>query len=245
MDNEHKLLEPEIKAMTLDHLKIKGIIDKTTTVINEFTIDQYSRRVDLVLANNRHLTAIEVKSEADSLDRLEGQVNTYLDYFDKVIVVAAPKHVDKILKTTPDQVGVWQVSNKLITIKRRGKTVPIKREANLIALMKANELVKLSNSLGLSRTSQSRHSAENALKLAPTRVLKDASIQYIKKRFSSTSSRFWEQAENRAISPKHIELLSPYKEQRAQIKREQEKRNSFWNTLSKSLEENLDHLSAA
>jgi len=73
-----RLLEPQIKALIINYLRSKNKLNQDTTVINEFTVDGYSRRVDLLVADKKHFIAFEVKSEADSLTRLEGQTQKYL-----------------------------------------------------------------------------------------------------------------------------------------------------------------------
>ncbi len=59
----------------------------------------------MVISRNDELWAVEVKSEADSLSRLDGQVRAYLDCFDKVIVVSASKHVSHVLQMVPREVA--------------------------------------------------------------------------------------------------------------------------------------------
>ena len=226
-----KLLEPEIKAIVLNHLKENGCISGKTSVINEFTIDNYSRRVDLALANQNHLIAFEIKSEADSLFRLEGQVEKYLEYFDKVVIVAASKHIESIFDTAPQNVAIWEISKKGISVRRRGRIEQIKNKEKLINLMKANELIKLSNQLGLSRQSRDRRTSETVLQNAPISKLREAALKSIKKRFLQTYSSFWQHVRNSEVKPQHIDLLSPYKEERESLKIKNANKKVFWENL--------------
>ena len=114
--DSNKILEIDIKAIILEYLIAKSRLNENHSIISEFAVDRNSRRADLVIADDRRLTGFEIKSEADSLCRLTGQTEKYLDYFDKVIVVAAPKHISNIVKTTPKNVAIWEVSNKGIKI---------------------------------------------------------------------------------------------------------------------------------
>ena len=214
MMNDQRQLEPEIKACTLNHLFKKGVINHNYTIINEFTIDRYSRRVDLVIASDKRLTAIEIKSEADSLIRLQGQTDKYLEYFDKVIIVAAPKHIINIIRTVPKQVAVWEISGDNIKIIQQGKIVPIKNKTRFIDLMTAGELIKLSNQLGMHKCSVSRKSLEQILEKAPLSKLKKAALCNIQERYILTSSFFWNIAKNTKVLPEHIELLSPSRDNR-------------------------------
>lgn len=232
--NITQLLEPAIKAMLLNHLKDKGSIDQSTTVINEFTLDSYSRRVDIALVNKKNLTAFEIKSEADSLIRLDGQTKKYLEYFDKVTIVAASKHINNIMKNVPENVAVWEIFDGQLKVKRRGRTVPITNKNKIIGLMKANELLRLSNRLGLSIKSKNRRSAEQALKNTSVSALKKAALQCVKERFHMTYSLFWEHVKTNKVLPEHINLLSPYKNARQSQKRAEEEKELFWNNWAPS-----------
>lgn len=224
-------LEPEIKAATLSRLMSDGCLSRGQTVINEFTIDGYSRRVDLVIATDKHLIAIEVKSEADSLYRLAGQTEKYLEYFDKVIVVTAPKHLAKILETVPKHVAVWEISNGNIKIRQRGKIIPVKDKTKLLRLMKANELIKLTHKLDLCIQSKNRRSAECALTNAPLSEIKRNLIESLKNRFILSCSHFWSDVRTSKVSAKHIDLLSPYKKERQSQKSSERETALFWSTF--------------
>lgn len=238
--HKEKLLEPEIKAIVLNHLKENGRISGKTSIINEFTIDNYSRRVDLALANQNHLIAFEIKSEADSLFRLGGQVEKYLEYFDKVIIVAASKHIAGIFATAPQNVGIWEISKKGILVRRRGKIEQIRNKEKLTNLMKANELIKLSNQLGLSTQFKDRRSSVTALQNAPISTLREAALESIKKRFLQTYSSFWQHVRNSEVRPQHIDLLSPYKEGRESLKIRDANKQAFWENLFTSDCEDLN-----
>lgn len=226
-----RLLEPEIKAITLNYMLDKAQLIQGQIVINEFTLKSYSRRVDLLFTTQKHLIAVEVKSEADSLQRLSGQTSKYLEYFDKVIIVAASKHIQNIIRTVPKNVEIWEVCNGHIRIKQRGKIVPITNKAKLLDLMKANELLKLSSKLGLSTPSKNRRSAEKVLKKAPVNKLRQAVLENLAQRFSMTCSLFWQGIKNKEVSSKHIELLSPYKEKRLSLKAAKKEKELFWDSF--------------
>lgn len=234
MFSQERLLEPDIKALVLNHLKANGRLTHDTSIINEFTIDRFSRRVDLAAIEEKSLVAFEIKSEADSLYRLEGQVEKYLKYFDKVIIVAASKHIKQITKTVPSHVGVWEVSNGKIKIKRSGRRISIRDKSSLIDLMKANELLKLSNRLNLTPSSKTRLHLEAALQRSPSGTLKRAAIQYIKERFHGTYSLFLNKVADNQVSPEDIQLLSPYKKERLAMKKLSEN-NTIWNKWGENL----------
>lgn len=233
--NSIQLLEPDIKAMILNHLKHRGDLHKNVSIINEFTIDNYSRRVDLAIVDENNLIAIEIKSEADSLCRLSGQVETYLEYFDKVIVVAASKHMKKIMKTVPKNVAVWEILNNQLKVKKRGKIVRTNNKNKIIRLMTASELLKLANKLSLPFESSNRNSLEKILEQLSVSTLRESALRCIKKRFHITSSAFLKNICVNEAKPKDLELLSPYKKERLAAKVIREKREATWNSWAATL----------
>lgn len=240
MNINQRLLEPEIKAMILNHLKDRNKLNQGATIINEFTIDDYSRRVDLAVIDTKYFIAFEVKSEADSLNRLVGQTQKYLEYFDKVVIAAASKHIDKIIETVPQNVAVWEVCDGGLKIRRRGKIIPISNKSKFIGLMKANELLKLCNKLSLSPKSKNRHSVKMALQNVPLSTLREATLQYIQERFSMTNSLFWQNLGSKQALPEHVELLSPYKEERRYKIAQKAEKEAFWKEKASFLVEDQD-----
>ena len=55
--------ETKIKAMVLNRLRSRGEIDSSSTIINEFNVDNSSRRVDLAIITRNKTVAIEIKSK--------------------------------------------------------------------------------------------------------------------------------------------------------------------------------------
>ena len=234
-----KLLEPDIKAIVLNHLKEKGQLTHDTTVISEFTIDNFSRRVDLALIHNGILIAIEIKSEADSLSRLSGQIEKYKDCFDKVIVISASKHLKEVMTKAPKTVAVWEIDNRKIRIKQRGKVCQINDKTQLMNFMKVNELKRLSNSLKLKIDYNSKINLKSELQNVPLSTLRNAAIQSINERYKNTSSIFLEQILKRDISPLDLNLLSRFKKDREQIKSLKSINNSLWLQWEKKLTDDL------
>ncbi len=237
--NSARLLETDVKAITLNHLIEKGLLIPGQAIINEFTLKGYTRRIDLLLPTQKHLFAIEIKSEADNLNRLDGQVRKYLEYVDKVIVVATSKHIKNIMRNVPDQVAVWEVCKGRIKVIQPGKIIPIKNTSKLLHLMKANELVKLSNKLGFSSRSKKRHSTENALENVSKIALKQAVIENLTKRFFLAYSSFWKTLGEQSVSPECVKLLSPYREQRLFRETAKKAKELFLKNIAPSNSEDL------
>ncbi len=232
-----RLLEPEIKAMIFNHLLINGHLSSDASIINEFTVCNYSRRVDLAVIEKNRLTAFEIKSEADSLSRLEGQTEKYLEIFDKVVVVADSKHIESILKTVPKHVAVWEISKATLKIKQRGKFIPTQDKTSLLNLMKASELRKLCKKFDLPSTSKNRNTLIKTLQASSLRKIRNAAILCVKERFQATSNMFLKATENTEALPKDIELLSPYIKSRRYENTLIENKKLRWETLKTHLNE--------
>lgn len=81
----------------------------TASMITEFRVGKC--KADLVIFNGT-ATAYEIKSERDSLSRLERQIEAYRDVFAKVYVIAGENHIDAIFESVPSDVGILKLSER-------------------------------------------------------------------------------------------------------------------------------------
>ncbi|EHH1218515.1 sce7726 family protein [Vibrio parahaemolyticus] len=200
-------LEPEIKSNIINYLIENWELTSQDLIINEFTVGDFSRRVDLAVIKSSRLFAFEVKSDSDSLVRLEGQVSKYQEYFDKVIVVTAPRHTLKALELTPSNVGVWEISKGTITIKRKGRIKEVNSRKEFIEMMTAVELKKLSRSLQISSPNVKRKTLERVLDNVAVSKLRNAAIDFIKGRYKSRNDSFFENLQTGMSTPDDLEYL--------------------------------------
>lgn len=82
---------------------------RTTTMLTEFRVD--SCKADVVMLNGS-ATAYEIKSERDSLRRLEDQVSAYRKVFANVNVIAGENHIDDIMLIVPSDVGILRLTSR-------------------------------------------------------------------------------------------------------------------------------------
>jgi hypothetical protein len=75
----------------------------TASMLTEFRAG--SCKADLAILNGTG-TVYEIKSDRDSLSRLANQVENYRRVFAKVYVIAGEAHVQGVLDSTPEEVGV-------------------------------------------------------------------------------------------------------------------------------------------
>ncbi|WP_084251842.1 sce7726 family protein [Bradyrhizobium sp. AT1] len=89
---------------------------KTASMLAEFRVGQC--KADVAILNGTS-TVYEIKSERDSLDRLEKQLESYKRVFARVFVITAEKHVDSILRSTDNEIGVLSLSARQTISKLR------------------------------------------------------------------------------------------------------------------------------
>ena len=139
------LNEAQIKAAVIDRLLERGK-SNDGVLISELAVARHPRRVDLAWANGS-LQAFEIKSDFDSLTRLDGQMLAYASSFDKVTLAVAPKFVHAVLNRYPSNVEVWEVYSGRgevvhVTQRRRGVSQPIRCRATLAGFLRKAEIVK-------------------------------------------------------------------------------------------------------
>ncbi|GGF65846.1 hypothetical protein GCM10011332_19920 [Terasakiella brassicae] len=228
-----KAREPEIKAEVLNHLLSEGAVDSESTIFNEFTIDRYSRRVDLAVLSDGQLIAFEIKSSGDTLTRLDGQVDKYLKFFDKVIIVSASKHLRKITEIAPQGVGIWEFSSDKIRVLKKGRSNKVIDKEHLLKLMKVNELRAASKKFRIATEAKDRNQIEYELKKISPERLRETAFRALAKRFQQSSQLFWERIGQNEVRPKDLSLLSKYSYHRANS----DKKMKTWTEWLSSIEE--------
>lgn len=207
--------EKKLKRIVLEHLYKKDAIDNKTIVINELTIDSFSRRADLVVIKNEKMIAYEIKSDADSLYRLSGQLDKYLEYFDKVVVVTTPKHTLNILDCIHEKIEVWEIADDKVSVKKRGKLQRIVNKEKYLDLLKVHEMKKMAHLFNIKLDGKNKQEVRKSILRGLNGVsfekLKSFTINAISNRYILTSNLFIENVMLRkGVILSDIDLLSPY-----------------------------------
>ena len=82
---------------------------QTASMIHEFRVGNC--KADVAILNGT-ATVYEIKSERDSLARLDRQVAAYATVFAKVYVIASESHIGGVLNTVPDAVGILCLNSR-------------------------------------------------------------------------------------------------------------------------------------
>jgi len=81
----------------------------TASMLNEFRVG--GCKADLAILNGT-ATVYEVKSERDSLTRLQRQIAAYTTVFSRVYVITAETHIDAVMTSMPEEIGVLQLNSR-------------------------------------------------------------------------------------------------------------------------------------
>ena len=101
---------------------------QTASMLNEFRVCEC--KADLAILNGT-ATVYEVKSERDSLSRLERQIAAYTKVFGQVYVIAAEGHIDAVMGSISEDIGILQLTRRhqISTLRdaadRRDDTSPV------------------------------------------------------------------------------------------------------------------------
>ena len=226
------LSEAAIKAIVIDHLFAKGML-RDAVLINEMVVANWSRRADLAVANGR-LTAFEIKSDLDTLARLDGQVETYLQRFDKVVIVTTEKFHREVLQRTPDYVGVWVLVQAetqhgyRVRIARPGRATDVRRTEVLCGFLLQTELSSFLRSQGLAiEADYSRAALTSLAEHVPTSRLRVFVLDAIKKRYQDTFSAFVAARRDGATAD-----LSSLSKAKLQLRRYEQQQQDLLSSLS-------------
>ncbi|MFW1774850.1 sce7726 family protein [Acinetobacter seifertii] len=203
-----KQLESEIKSIVISNLINRGLLSVEDTLINELNLGDFSRRVDLAVLKKNKIHAYEIKSEGDSLIRLNAQVQKYLEYFDKVTVVTAPKHTAKAVQMTPSNVAIWELSGSELKIIRKGRINSKIDKLKLIEFMTVSDLTRLAKNENIALTNTTRDFLAQNLIYLSSNKLRQSAIDALKNRYKKNSQNFLDQIENNAnVTPHDLSHL--------------------------------------
>lgn len=101
--------DPQIRASFHQKCLRKHHCDSATLVVNELGLQHGRCRADVAVING-HLIGYEIKSDVDSLRRLNGQIDSYNAVFDRASAVVATSHISEAVSMLPEWWGVISVS---------------------------------------------------------------------------------------------------------------------------------------
>lgn len=106
--------DPEIRHKLRARLVKAHAAEQDTLIIDELGLCSGLVRADLVVVNGS-LAAFEIKSERDTLARLQEQVRIYSRVFDRATIVLGARHIEAAMQQVPTWWGIESAQ-------RRGRT---------------------------------------------------------------------------------------------------------------------------
>ncbi len=216
--------ELAMKAIFLQAMRANKVIDRSSVVASEYVLARNGRRADLaILADN--FIGVEIKSDFDTLYRLEEQMAVYERCFEKTVVVLAAKHLDACLAIAPSHVEVWIIDGAgTPRMMRAGANPPAFSDEFRLNLLPITTLRKLGNlPKGTKRADLIR-----ACSQLPSDRISEAVKDNFRNSFEKTSSEFWEGISQRKISQTDVLNLSRYADDRLRSTNAVTERVKFW-----------------
>jgi len=151
-----QLSEVDLKCLFLRHLREHNVINSNSVIASEYSLGHAGRRVDLAISCDKFI-AVEFKSGADTLKRLQPQLDAYLRYFDRVIVVADERHIPGARAQIPSSVELWSVDAEGGLLPLQNSSSKSSRSTRALAqLCSTRQLKRLISALPSSTLSRSK-----------------------------------------------------------------------------------------
>ena len=111
--------------------------DPSAAIFCELPLCRGIGRADLAAVNGV-MAGYEIKSDRDNLQRLSGQVENYQSIFDHCYVVAAPRHLSRVMEVLPPTWGILAVEQG-----RRAIAITPVRDAERNAMADLTSVIRL------------------------------------------------------------------------------------------------------
>lgn len=217
--------ENGIKAAALTRIRREARGRALPIIASEFSLNGTGIRADIAVLDSGKFYGIEIKSASDTLKRLPSQMEGYARYFDRTVLVVAPKHLRGLNEIALQGAEVWR--QEILTdwqLHREGET---RRTSGhwLLQLLTADEERRVSKGIDSQNEGISLHELD-ALR---RRGFEEA----FRRRYAVTSEAFWTSVKGRKITPDDLKLLSRYyadRQQQIQIEQQRQKRWDGWIT---------------
>ena len=146
------------RSIPLDDLTIRSALrsklladhaeEGDTALMEELGLCRGRVRVDLALVNG-YLNGYEIKSDRDTLTRLETQAEIYMKVFDRLTIIVGSKHLSSIGTRLPEWWGILQAiqggDSRLVRFQnvRRPKLNPQRDPRSLAELLWRDDAIRL------------------------------------------------------------------------------------------------------
>jgi hypothetical protein len=102
---QERLKDADLRTAALRRLLAHARQCTNTLIVEELGLTHGASRVDIAVING-HIRGVEIKAEADSLERLPRQVHAYGLVVDRATLIASERHLPAALELLPEWWGV-------------------------------------------------------------------------------------------------------------------------------------------
>jgi hypothetical protein len=210
--------EAKIKSAVLAHVRRTGARRKRPVVTTEFSLGSSSARADLAIFSE-DFVGVEIKSPSDSLRRLPHQLDSYVKYFDRVVLVAAPSHLKGLAGLDTRGASVWTFDERfnLREVEPSEHRNEVEDHAYL-DLLTQQERRWLASNLDGSDTASSKLTTEARLSFS----------RIFEARYGRTSAEFWAATARRSIQESDLIRLSRFAPVREKYRQHESAKAEFW-----------------
>ena len=139
-----KLLDQDMRPILFEMFEMSG---ERMRIMEEFVLCRKCRADAVMFAPERGIIGFEIKSDRDSLERLEHQIRDYSRFCDYNYLVTGAKYIDKAAEILPEFWGIYCITEdngKLtITLHREAALSPKVRLQNQLKFLWRAELIDI------------------------------------------------------------------------------------------------------
>lgn len=139
--------EADIRRGMIASLSARHLLGPNRVVLEEMPVGRGSARVDIAVVSNM-VAGYELKSEADSLSRLQRQATFYNRAFDEMTLVTTSSHLESAMHLIPEWwavmiANVTKPASLEINTFRPGRTNPVVLITGYLKFLERCELIAL------------------------------------------------------------------------------------------------------
>lgn len=139
-----KLLDQDMRPILFEMFEMSG---ERMRIMEEFVICRKCRADAVMFAPERGIIGFEIKSDRDSLERLEHQIRDYSRFCDYNYLVTGAKYIDKAAEILPEFWGIYCITENsgelTISLRREAELSPKVRLQNQLKFLWRAELIDI------------------------------------------------------------------------------------------------------
>jgi hypothetical protein len=181
--------DPQIRSAFHNKILRKAHHKSDTFILDEFGLRNGEIRADIAVLNGK-LIGYEIKTEKDTLSRLESQMVAYSEVFDQAYIISSENHLSNALKIIPEWWGIYLIKptkhGKFLFLKYRKGLTNIGKDAFAISqLLWKDEVISILETRFQIKTKSKQTKCELydiLTQVCDTKILGNIALEYLKKR---------------------------------------------------------------